>query len=176
MPADKDPQHFEKLWGILPQGSPFHSIGKEKLREIVLPPDRAALIKIDPTRKHAYSLILSEFFSESPFEEWITAIHTHHDWLARNSPVDLAKFQKQLLKCADNLAAPDRMRERASDTIEYLEAQEKGLTTRDAIRKVAREHDPSLFDDSSDANRDLLKKITLIYKIGTGPPHRPKGK
>jgi hypothetical protein len=160
-----DQQHFERLWGILPVGSPLYSIGAEKLHECIFPIDRQTLLHIDPTRKHPYSLVFSEYFSPHADTSFMEEIDDHQKWLQKNNRDAFNDLQKQMEKCESNLKNPNIRDKTVADIIEYHRNCIGGEISREAIRKIARRDSPELLPENTPAeNRDLLNKVEKIYE------------
>jgi len=159
-------KHFKDLWDILPPECPLRLLGFEPLESLLLPIDRHALVKIDPTRRYPYSLLLTEYFSETPDASLVKAIHDHQEWLAKHDVSGLEQFLKQLAKCSAGFTSQDKLMVRAADAVEYINNSRKRdgyPITREEIRELTRQNDPDLFADDAGANRDLHKRIERVY-------------
>jgi hypothetical protein len=173
-----DKEHFERLWKIIPDGSPLRAIGAERLHDCIFPIDRHTLIQIDPTRKHPYSLIFSEYFSPHADAFFKEKIDEHQIWLLKNNSDAFKVFQKQLEKCESNLACPDARAKEIADIIEYHQNAIGGQTSREAVREIARVDNPKLLPkDTTIENRDLFDRVEKIYeKTRKSKAGRPRQK
>jgi hypothetical protein len=173
-----DDKHFDRLWKIIPVGSPLHSIGADALREFIFPIDRHTLIQIDPTRKHPYSLVFAEYFSPHTDVFFKEKIDEHQIWLLKNNSDAFKVFQKQLEKCESNLACPDARAKEVADIIEYHQNAIGGQTSREAVREIARVDNPKLLPkDTTIENRDLFDRVEKIYeKTRKSKAGRPRQK
>jgi hypothetical protein len=172
-----DKEHFERLWKIIPDGSPLHAIGAERLHDCIFPIDRHTLIQIDPTRKHPYSLVFAEYFSPHTDVFFKEKIDEHQIWLLKNSSDGFKVFQKQKDKCESNLECPDVRAKGVADIIEYQQNVLGGETSREAVRDIARVDNTKLFPkDTTIENRDQFNRIEKIYektqKSKAGRPHK----
>lgn len=172
-----DDQHFQRLLEEVPEGSPLGSLTKWDLREAFGPIDQFTLIQIDPTRKHPYSIVFTELFSDHsiPFNKLF--LYYHQNWLAVNDPDGLKAYNEQLLKCSNSFQYKDEERLTIAGAAESMEAVHDRGATREHITTLIRENDPDFFSEKiSTEARDLFKRVERIYSIKGRPAQRPKKK
>lgn len=170
-----DDQHFQRLLEEVPKDSPLGSFSERDLRGVFGPIDQFTLIQIDPTRKHPYSIVFTELFSDHSIPLIRLFLYHHQNWLAVNDPDGLEAYNEQLLKCSNSFQYKDKERLTIAGAAEYMEAVYDRGATREHISNLIREDDPKFFSKKiSTEARDLFKRVERIYSIKGRPAQRPK--
>lgn len=160
-----DKEHFERLWKIIPDGSPLRAIGAERLHDCIFPIDKHTHIQIDPTRKHQYSLVFAEYFSPHADACFKEKLDEYQVWLLKNKIDAFKVFLNQKEKCRSNLENQNLNDRETADIIEYHQNVLGGTTSRESIRQIARINNPKLFPKDTPAeNRDLMNRVEIIYE------------
>ena len=177
---------LEERRGSLPTGCPIRNLDDGAFEEFWGDPDPWALAIVDPDLKISLSWLFAEVITDTANKYQLRLLKSHFEWLAKSgSPEDVGRFLKDLKKCKENAAQPDKQLLTILGAKGFLEVQrEWNAPTRGtavsqaALRKECYESSPSLFPppDDKDGWKSIMRRATKHGPIVRGKAGRPKRK
>ncbi len=175
---------LEARRGSLPTGCPIRNLNDEIFQALWGDPDPWALAIVDPYLKIPLSWLFAEVITGSEGEDQLGMFKSHFEWLARSgSPEDVERCHRDLKKCKENAAQPDKRLLGILAAKEFREAQREWnaptrgtAVSQTALRKECYESFPSLFPppDDKDGWKSIIRRAKKHGPIARGKAGRPK--